>query len=101
MHPFARPGNNSTMPSRTGKSELRAGDRIVLDDGRRGRADEFLQTGDAYVTLDDGMHVNVAWNQISPEQGPPENVQIKGDLRWPDDFKLDGADYVATRDTWE
>lgn len=65
IHPLATPGN------RSGAFGLNARDRFVHDpDGRRGRADEFLSDGDAFVTWDDGTWDCVRWNQMSPEPAP-------------------------------
>lgn len=61
LHPFAIADN------RSGANDLQAGDRFVYADGRRGRADEFLQDGDAFVTWDDGTYGAVKWNHMRPE----------------------------------
>lgn len=79
---------------------MKAGDRVVLSDGRRGRADEFLQDGEAYVTLDNGSCVTVRWQQMSPEKQLPPEVVVEEDLRWPNDFALDGNQYVRKREPY-
>lgn len=58
MHPLARPYNCS------GALGMRAGDRVVNFDGKRGVADEFLSDGDAFVTWDDGGIATVKWNYL-------------------------------------
>jgi hypothetical protein len=80
---------------------LRAGDRIITEDGRRGTADEFLPDGEAYVSFDNGTHATVRWAQIRPESGPPPEVVVEEDLRWPQDFRFDGHEYVRTREPYE
>lgn len=57
----------STWGHISGAMGMLSGDRVVLPDGRTGIADEFLQDGDAYVTLDDGRHVTANWSQMRPE----------------------------------
>lgn len=94
MHPLARPNNGTGLSVSPGKPGVQAGDRIILNDGRRGVADEFLHDGDAYVSLDDGVCATVRWNQISPEPGPPEGLEIPEDYVWPTDFTYDRGVYV-------
>lgn len=101
MHPLARPNNGTSISKSPGVIGLRAGDRIVLQDGRRGTADEFLQDGDAYVSLDDGTCATVRWQQMQPETSPPVEVTVEEDLRWPQDFKYDSGQYVRTREPYE
>ena len=61
-HPFA------IAPHGTGGNGVNSGERFVyLIDGRRGRLDEALQDGDAYVTWDDGTYGEIKWNHIAPE----------------------------------
>lgn len=60
-HPLSLPGNHS------GAIGLKAGDRFIYTDGRRGRLDECLQDGDAFVTWDDGTCDTVKWNHLRPE----------------------------------
>ena len=60
-HPLSFPD------SRGGANGMKAGDRVVYTDGRHGRADEFLQGGEAFVTFDDGKYESVNWNHLSPE----------------------------------
>jgi hypothetical protein len=101
MHPMARPGNNSGIMEKPGVYALRAGDRIISQDGRRGVADEFLQDGEAYVSFDDGTCACVRWQQISRESGPPPEVELREDLRWPQDFRYENGGYVRVREPWE
>jgi hypothetical protein len=58
MHPLAIPGNRSAA------FEMKAGDRVVSLDGRRGVADEFLPDGDALVTFDGGTFGELWWNTL-------------------------------------
>lgn len=62
MHPLAFPNN------RSGAFDMRAGDRVVHSDGRRGVADEFLHDGDALVTWDDGSYDTVKWNHLRKDE---------------------------------
>jgi hypothetical protein len=62
IHPSAMIGNKS------GAFDLSAGDRFIYSiDGRHGRADEFLQDGDAFVTFDDGTYDTIKWNHMVQE----------------------------------
>lgn len=62
-HPYAFPDN------RSGAMGVRAGERFVrLTDGRRGRLDEALPDGEAFVTWDDGTHDTIKWGRIAPEK---------------------------------
>lgn len=60
-HPFAFPGN------RSGANGMKAGDRVIYIDGRRGVVDEFLHDGDAFVTFDGGVFETVKWHGLRPE----------------------------------
>lgn len=58
-HPLALTGRAN------GANGMKAGDRVIcVDDGRRGVADEFLQDGDTYITLDDGTHTDIKWSRL-------------------------------------
>lgn len=70
MHPLAVP----TDHRRNGALGMRTGQRIIYaPDGRCGVADEFLQDGEVYLTLDDGSHVATKWRFVSPE---PDGLEI-------------------------
>lgn len=61
-HQFAFTGH------RSGAKGMRAPCRVVYTiDGRRGRCDEFLHDGDAFVIFDDGSHETVKWHHLEPE----------------------------------
>lgn len=64
-HPFS-----ILSDGETGFYGIKAGQRIVLKDGRHGYLDEALPDGDAYVSLDDGTFVTVPWYYIEEEKSP-------------------------------
>lgn len=67
LHPMAFSHTKSGANSGSA-FELNAGDRFIYEiDGRHGRADEFLQDGDAYVLFDDGTYDCIKWNHMRPE----------------------------------
>lgn len=55
-HPLCGPYDHLS-----GALGMRAGDRVVHIDGRRGIADAFLHDGEALVTWEDGTHGVVNW----------------------------------------
>lgn len=56
MHPLA-------FIKESGALGMKAGDRFVHADGRRGVLDEFLPDGDAFVTWDDGSFGIIKWRE--------------------------------------
>jgi hypothetical protein len=63
-HPLSFPGG------RNGALGMKAGDRVRVQrgplEGQCGIADEFLQDGDTYLTMDDGTFATVKWNHLEP-----------------------------------
>lgn len=103
MHPLARPDNKTSISERPGFDVINSGDRVIMRDGRRGTADEFLRDGTAYVTFDDGSSWTVSSAQLGREPGPPEDVAhlVTDDIRWPQDFRWDKGVYERIREPYQ
>lgn len=67
MHPCAFPENKSGGNSGAW-NEVHAGEDIIyLIDGRTGKLDECLHSGEAFVTWDDGSYGIVNWYNLAPK----------------------------------
>ncbi len=66
-HPLSFPNNKGGFTDGQG-NKVKAGDRICYRFGnKKGRLDEALHDGDAFVTWDDGSYETVKWRHLAKE----------------------------------